>query len=68
MTLEIEKVTAVQSKYSMDYIVLHTQLPSPFPKVSDQKLRLTFNVEQGKGPEYVLEHFGIEAEVVQQEG
>lgn len=51
-----------------DSVSVHTDLPSPFPAVSEQPLMLSFEVVKGSGVEYVREHFGVEPEVIQVSG
>lgn len=60
-----DRVTVIQSEYQADYVTLHgSRFPSPFPKVEDEKLTLSFAAEKGKGAEYVRNHFGIDPEVI----
>ena len=56
--MKITKAVILTRKYGTDKVILHTDLPSPFPpSVSQQSLFIEFDVQQGKGLEYVEKHF-----------
>jgi hypothetical protein len=67
MDIKIEKATVVLN-VGADHCMLHTNLPSPFPKVTEQNLILEFSTEYDKGVEYVRKVFGIEPEIIKRTG
>ena len=63
--MKIKKAVIMTSTCGCDKVRLHTDLPSPSPPtISSQPLVMTFDVQQGKGVQYVKENFGIDAEVI----
>lgn len=42
-----------------DKVILNTNLPSPFPKVSGQPLVLNFEAEKGTAMKYLQDNFGL---------
>ena len=58
MQINITNITILTGRSGTDQVVLHTDLPSPYPaEVSDQPLTLDFNVAADKGLEYVQKNF-----------
>ncbi len=56
--MNILKITVLLVPDSTDKVTLHTDLPSPYPEtVSRQPLGLMFDVESGKGLNYVRVNF-----------
>jgi hypothetical protein len=47
-----------------DYVILKTNLPSPWPTVDGNDLSLFFHTEHGKGEEFVKKNFSINPEVI----
>lgn len=64
MEIKIKKAVVLLQGGSADMVFLDTELPPHMPKVSNQSPSLKFEVEAGKGIEYVRENFGIEPEVI----
>lgn len=58
MELNIKKITVLTSKHSTDIVLILTDMPSPYPKVSSEPLILEFKAEAGEGVNYVLNNFG----------
>jgi hypothetical protein len=63
--IEIHKAVILHNGYGTDLIILHTNLPSSLPKVSEQLTTVTFSAEKDTGKEYVLRNIGnIEIEEI----
>jgi hypothetical protein len=63
MKINIKRAIVLTHPYLTDKVALYTDLPSPFPIYPTELLSLTFQVEAGKGLDYVTEHFEIEGEI-----
>lgn len=62
--LKITHALVSENVQGYDWIVLSTDLPSPFPAaVKGQVLTLHFETPLGQGVEYVRRHFGLEPTV-----
>lgn len=57
--MEIINAIIVVSCHSADRISLNTNLPSPIPFVDKSNLTLNFQVQIGKGVEYVKNNFNL---------
>ena len=60
--------TVVQRSQGTDYVTLDLDFPSPMPRVSNEKLSVTFHAEIGTGAAYVQKHFNIAPKVVNMSG
>jgi len=59
LTIEITKVTVLLTS-GMDEVALSTKFPAPISKeLSGDLLAFKFNVQQGKGVEYVKNNLGV---------
>lgn len=58
MNINITKISILTHTSGTDQVFVYTDMPSPFPiEVSDQNLMLKFDVQNGKGIEYVKKNF-----------
>jgi hypothetical protein len=55
--MKIIKATIVRFKTGTDIVHLETDLPSAYPVLLKGNLTLAFEVEKGKGEEYLKKHF-----------
>jgi hypothetical protein len=63
--MEITRVVVKINGLATDEVTLHTDLPSPMPKVTDHPMAAMFHVEHGKGVGYALTQFpGLPVETV----
>ena len=61
--LHFTKFTVIERQLGTDHVMLHTNLPSPFPpEVSDEPMHFTIEVRKGHGVKYLCEHFDLEPE------
>lgn len=69
MKLELEVINAVVVQgFGVDKCSIFTTLPYPMgydPEESTPTLSLKFETTDGKGPEYLLNHFNIPAEIIE---
>ena len=48
-----------------DFVSMELELPSPMPEVTSDQLRVKFDVQKGKGQEYLEKNFpGVPVEVI----
>jgi len=65
ITFDVKKVTVIERGFLTDIVILHTDLPTPVPGVTQDDLTVEFRAYSGKGSEYVRENFpGIPMEIV----
>lgn len=55
--MKIERITVITNRHGADIVVLHTDLPSPMPFVTNQNASLMMHVEAGKGNDYAKQNF-----------
>jgi len=65
--INITKATVVINM-GADIVLLKTDLPASFPDtISSEPLMFQFQVQKGKGVEYVIEHFKINPTVFEED-
>jgi len=64
LKLEIIKIVVMINQIGADEIQLHTNLPTPFPDWSEDKLVITTDIKHNYGVEYTLKVFKQDIEVV----
>lgn len=51
--MEIRSVKVIRGEMGPDYVILETNLPSPYPdELSTEPLTVEFRTTRGQGPEY----------------
>jgi len=64
IAIKITKAMVLIQPYGADLVFLHTELPPNMPKITNQSPVLKFEVEMGKGIEYVRKVFGVDPKVI----
>lgn len=62
--MTITKVTIIQGR-GADLVSLHTELPGPFPKVTNETLCLDFRAEYMTGIDYVVDTLGLDPRLIE---
>lgn len=62
--LKIEKSVVIQREHGSDHVILHTNLPTAMPDITNEPLSLDFVVAKGDGVNYVKNVFGLEPEII----
>ena len=57
MQISITSAIIIESKFTMDLVILETGIPSPVPRVTDNPLQLMFHVEKGTAEKYLATNF-----------
>lgn len=69
MEIKITKAIVITNPQDCDHCYLYVDAPSPMPRtelnVTKRQMTLSFDAMAGYGEEYILENFGIQAEVVE---
>ena len=56
-TITVKGISVLTNQPGMDIVFVKTDMPSPAPAVTDEPMVLRFEVEAGKGVEYVQKNF-----------
>lgn len=55
--MNVSKIVVILTDHGMDLVVLHSDLPSPVPGVTNEPLEVTFFAQYDTGLQYVKTHF-----------